>query len=87
MSVSGRIGVSADLKDARAEVTRPGANGVPLFMAAGDGIALGPGDWIAIAMSAAGKTVTADTGDLLHVKNSAGSTEVKYRVILLGTSA
>jgi hypothetical protein len=56
-------------------------------MAAGDGIALGPGDWIAIAMSAAGKTVTADTGDLLHVKNSAGSTEVKYRVILLGTSA
>lgn len=70
------------------QVTRPASNGVPLFMAAGDGIALAPGDFMAWATSGAtGKVVTAGTGDLLTVTNSAGTTSVTYTVIIIGASA
>jgi hypothetical protein len=36
---------------------------------------------------ASGYAVTAGTGDLLHVANSAGSTSVTYDVVVIGTSA
>lgn len=67
------------------QVTRPGANGVPLFMAAGDGIAVSPGgifEWY----SPVGVTVTAATGDLLTFTNSGAGTSVTYGVVLIGTS-
>ena len=69
------------------QVTRDGTNGVPLFLAAGDGIAVKPGGafwWIA---PNTGITVTAATGDLLVVTNSAGTTSVTYDIVVIGTSA
>jgi hypothetical protein len=66
------------------QVTRGSSNGVPLFMANGDGIALGPGEWF-VFFSAAGKTVTAGTGDILTATNSAGGTSVSYDIVIVGT--
>lgn len=70
------------------QVTRPASNGVPLFMAAGDGIALTPGAWfLAVFPDANGVAVTADTGDLLNVANSSSGTGVTYDVIIIGVAA
>lgn len=67
------------------QVTRPGANGVTLFMAAGDGIALGPGAWFMwVTPQANGKTVTGGTADLITFTNSAGGSGVTYDVFILG---
>lgn len=68
-------------------VTRPASNGVPLFLAASDGLAVQPGGSFAWIAPGSGVTVTASTGDLLTFTNSAGTTGVTYSVILLGTSA
>lgn len=68
------------------QVTRPATNGVPLFMAAGDGVALTPGaGFCAVFPDANGIAVTASTGDLITVTNSAGSTSVTYTVAILYT--
>jgi hypothetical protein len=64
---------------------RATANGVPLFMAALDGIALGPGEWFVYFSPTTGKTVTAGTGDLFTVTNSAGGTSVSYDIVVIGT--
>jgi hypothetical protein len=69
-------------------VTRPASNGVPLFLAASDGIAIPPGGGFLWTCPADGKiAVTAGTGDLLTITNSAGSTGVTYDVVILGVSA
>lgn len=69
-------------------LTRPASNGVPLFLAASDGIPVGPGGMFLWFGPADGKiTVTAATGDLITLTNSAGSTTVTYDVIIIGTSA
>jgi hypothetical protein len=69
-------------------LTRPASNGVPLFLAASDGIAVPPGGVFMWACPADGKvTVTASTGDLLTITNSAGSTSVIYDVVIIGSSA
>lgn len=69
-------------------VSRPASNGVPLFSAAGDQIIIPPGGVFLWACGADGKiTVTASTGDLLTVTNSAGSTSVTYDVVIIGVSA
>lgn len=70
------------------QVTRTASNGVPLFMAAGDGIALKPGAMVAWAdPGATGVPVTAGTGDLLTLTNSAGSTSVTYSIMILGAAS
>lgn len=70
------------------QVTRPASNGVPIFMAAGDGIALKPNAvFLWAASDATGVAVTAGTGDLLTITNSAGTTGVTYTVIIIGASA
>jgi|SRR5688500_4620070 len=70
------------------QVTRPGANGAPLFMAAGDGIVVRPGGAFAwIAPDAVAVPVTAGTGDLLTFTNSAAGSSVTYEVIIIGASA
>lgn len=70
------------------QVTRPAANGVPLFLAAGDGLAVRPGGlFLWVAPDATGVAVTAGTGDLLTFTNSAGSTGVTYDVVIIGASA
>lgn len=67
------------------QVTRPSSNGLPLFMAASDGIALTPGASMTVVFpDANGIAVTAGTGDILTVTNSAGGTSVSYTVIIAG---
>ncbi len=69
-------------------VTRPASNGVPLFLAASDGIAVKPGGaFVWVAPDAIGIAVTAGTGDLITFTNSAGTTGVTYSVTLIGASA
>lgn len=68
-------------------VTRPASNGVPLFLAASDGIAVQPGGaFLWVAPSAAGVVVTAGTGDILTVANSGGGTGVTYDIVILGAA-
>jgi hypothetical protein len=69
-------------------VTRPASNGVPLFVAAGDGIDVPPGGAFCWVCPADGKvTVTPATGDLITVTNGAAGSSVTYDVVILGTSA
>lgn len=64
-------------------VSRPATNGVPLFLAAGDGFAIGPGDFF-LRTYRSGVTVTAATGDLLNIANSGAGTPVTYDIVILG---
>ena len=69
-------------------VVRPSSNGVPLFLAAGDGMPVHPGgkfEWV--SPTAAGVAVTAGTGDLLDLVNSGAGTSVTYDIIVIGASA
>lgn len=69
-------------------VTRPAANGVPLFAAAGDAVALKPGAaFLWVDPGAAGVPVTNATGDLIDIVNSAAGSSVSYDIVLIGTSA
>ena len=68
-------------------VNRPASNGVPLFLAADDGIDVLLGGLFAWCAPGAGVTVTAGTGDLLNIDNSTSGTSVTYDVVLGGTSA
>jgi hypothetical protein len=69
-------------------VTRSASNGVPLFLAAGDGLDIPPGGVFLWVCPADGKvTVTAGTGDLITVANSSSGTSVTYDVTIIGTSA
>jgi hypothetical protein len=68
-------------------VTRPASNGAPLFLAAGDGIAVRPdGMFCWVCRDATGVAVTASTGDLLDIVNSAGGTTVTYDIAIVGSS-
>lgn len=66
------------------QVTRASSNGFVWFLAASDGFKLQPGAWNCF-FDPVGVTVTAATGDLITVANSAGSTSVTYDVIMVGT--
>lgn len=69
-------------------VNRPASNGVPLFLAASDGIDVPPGGLFMWACPADGKVpVTAGTGDLLNIDNSGAGTSVTYDVVIIGCSA
>lgn len=69
-------------------VTRPASNGLPLFLAAGDGIAVRPGGVFCWACTdATGVAVTAGTGDLLDIVNSGAGSSVVYDVVIIGASA
>jgi hypothetical protein len=80
--------VAASTNTNDVEVTRPASNGVPLFLAAGDGISLRPGaTFMWVDPTDGGVTVTAGTGDLINVANSSSGTSVVYDVVIIGTSA
>lgn len=71
-------------------VSRPASNGLVLFSAASDAIPLRPGMFLALCAGAADATgiaVTAGTGDLLTITNSAGTTPVDYSIAVVGCSA
>lgn len=66
------------------QVTRPASNGFAgPFLAAGDGIAIKPGEWHPF-VSQSGWAVTAGTGDLLNVANSGAGTPVTYDIVIVG---
>ncbi|MEA3042974.1 MAG: hypothetical protein QOH47_812 [Sphingomonadales bacterium] len=55
------------------------------FGDATDKINLGPGDvFLVTRRGATGLAVTADTGDILKIANSGGTTGVTYRVVIIG---
>jgi hypothetical protein len=66
------------------QVTRPAANGFVWFLAASDGFYLAPGAWF-LWYDPAGVTVTAATGDILSLINSAGVNTVSYDLVIVGT--
>jgi hypothetical protein len=68
-------------------INRPASNGVPVFLAAGDGVDVLPGGIFLWVGPGAGVTVTAATGDILNIDNSGAGTTVTYDVVLIGTSA
>lgn len=63
-------------------VTRPASNGVPLFLAAGDGVAVQPGEWFEF-VSQKGIAVTAATGDLITITNSGAGSSVTYNIVVI----
>lgn len=64
------------------------ANSVPIFGATADFISIPPGGFFAItAPDATGIAVTAGTGDIIQVENSAGGTSVTYDIVIIGVSA
>jgi hypothetical protein len=65
------------------QLTRPASNGVPAFLAAGDGVAIGPGDAFLLT-NKKGIAVTAATGDLIHIANGGAGTSVTYDVVIIG---
>ena len=66
---------------------RESTNGVPLFLALGDGIPVKPGGGFAWwAPDAAGIVVTAATGDLLTVTNAGAGTSVTYDIVVIGAA-
>ena len=68
------------------EVTRPASNGVPLFLSAGDGVTIPPdGQFFLVAPDADGIAVTASTGDIITITNSAGGSSVTYDIVIVGT--
>jgi hypothetical protein len=64
-------------------VTRPASNGVPVFLAASDGVPLAPGAMF-MFYDPVGITVTAATGDILAIVNSAGTNSVDYDIVIVG---
>lgn len=71
------------------QVQRASSNGLVAFMAASDGIAIPPGGMILLYFGddATDCVVTASTGDLLTITNSAGSTSVTYDIAVVGATA
>jgi hypothetical protein len=65
------------------QITRPASNGVPLFLAAGDGFAIGHGDFF-LRTYRNGVAVTAATGDLVNIANGGAGTSVTYDVVIIG---
>lgn len=69
-------------------VSRDATNGVPIFLAAGDGMPILPGGFMLwVSPNAASVAVTASTGDIITVANSTGGTSVTYDIIVIGASA
>lgn len=70
-------------------ISRPATNGVPWFLAASDGFALGPGGIFLFANPGASgiATVTPATGDIVRVDNGGAGTSVTLDIIAIGTSA
>lgn len=80
--------MAASTNSNNVNVTRPASNGVPLFLAAGDGIPVRPGGMIVwVAPDATGVAVTAGTGDLLDIVNSGAGSSVTYDIAIIGASA
>lgn len=66
-------------------VARGSSNGFVLFLAASDGFTLPAGSWaLFVNPGANGWAVTAGSGDILTITNSAGTNSVVYDIFILG---
>jgi hypothetical protein len=65
------------------QLTRPASNGLAMFLAGGDGFAIGPGDFF-LRTYRNGIPVVAATGDLINVANGGAGTPVTYDIVILG---
>ncbi len=64
------------------------ANSVPFLSTAATTVSIKPGGCFQLAdPSAGGYAVTAGTGDIIQVANSAGGTSVTYDIIVIGSSS
>jgi hypothetical protein len=77
---------AADANPNNLTLSRPASNGIPLFIAASDGLIIPPGCSFAWQAPKNGISVTAGTGDLLNVLAGAGGNHV-YDIEIIGTSA
>lgn len=69
-------------------VQQPATNGVPLFLAAGDGIGVKPGGaFLWVAPDADGVVVTDGTGDLLDLVNVNAAGQATVDIVIVGASA
>lgn len=66
-------------------VTRPASNGVPIFLAASDGLDVEPGDFF-LRKSTRGIGVTAGTVDLINIANSSSGSTVTYDILVIARS-
>lgn len=66
-------------------VSRPASNGVPIFLAAGDGVPVLQGEFF-LFVSQKGVAITAGTGDKVNIANS-GAGNVSYDIVVLGRTA
>jgi len=64
-------------------LSRP-ANGVPFMTASGDEIIVPPDGIVVATFPKAGITVTPSTGNLIHLKNSGGTTGVTFDIVIIG---
>lgn len=86
--IKGLIVAAASGNVNNVNVARPAANGVPLFLAASDGLVVRPGGLVAwFAPDATGVAVTAGTGDLLNIANGGAGSSVVYDIVVIGASA
>jgi hypothetical protein len=68
-------------------VARHSSTGVPIYLAASDGEPVHPGGFLVkVWPGATGIPVTAGTGDLLTITNSAGGSSVDYTIVVVGAS-
>jgi hypothetical protein len=69
------------------QLVRPASNGIPIYLAASDGELIPANGFLEKCWpSAAGVVVTAGTGDLLNIVNTAAGT-ITYQIICGGASA
>lgn len=65
-------------------LSRPASNGVPIFLAAGDGVAIQQGEYH-LFVSQKGVPITPGTADKINVANTAAG-NISYDIIVLGRS-
>lgn len=86
--IKGLMVVASSSNTDNIQVARPAANGVPLFLAASDGLVVRPGGLLLWAASdSTGVAVTAGTGDGLSIINPSGSVTATYQIVIIGASA
>jgi hypothetical protein len=65
------------------QLTRPASNGAPIFLAAGDGFALGPGDF-SLRTYRNGVAITAGHGRPDQRRQRGAGTSVTYDIVIIG---
>lgn len=80
--------VAAATNTNNVRLIRPASNGLPIFLAASDGIDVRPGGvFLWMCSDATAVPVTAGTGDLINIANSGAGTTIDYSILVVGASS